>query len=150
MSENEICGLIMGGLFAGFVLLALLIGFMSCLIGSLSEKKWLKKYPLVFDMIELRTELSDKNMRFWNTEIAPLKNKIKCQQSTREYLPFVQLIDYDNQLERLKLELYEKEQLYDVSSDVCEWMRECIENEIRKDKKFLKFMKTRGWCKDDY
>ena len=78
-----------------------------------------------------------------------MKNKIKCQQSAREYLPFVQLIDYDDQLEQLKLELYEKEQLYEVSSGVCEWMRECIENEIRKDKKFLKFMKTRGWCRDD-
>ena len=149
MSENDICGLIVGVLFAGFVLMALLIGFVSCLINCLAEKKWLKKYPLVFDMIELRTELSDKNMRFWNTEIAPLKNKIKSQQSAREYLPFVQLIDYDEQMELLKLELYEKEQLHNVSSDVCEWMRECIENEIRKDKKFLKFMKTRGWCRDD-
>ena len=119
------------------------------LIEHIKIKKYEKKYPELFELIEQRNEMQLSSCRFWNDNIAPKINRIDYIIKEQKYMSAKTLEQSNIELEELKVEVeklkVEHERLQKEEDD---W-REKIESIIKSDKGLLKVMKARGWCRDE-
>lgn len=119
------------------------------LIEHIKIKKYEKKYPELFELIEQRNEMQSNSCRFWNDNIAPKINRIDYVIREQKYMSAKTLEQSNVELEELKVEVeklkVEHERLQKEEED---W-REKIESIIKSDKGLLKVMKARGWCRDE-
>lgn len=135
-----------------FGFLPLLVIALSCvcvLIENIKIKKYEKKYPELFELIEQRNEMQSSSCKFWNKYIAPKINRIDYIIKEQKYMSAKTLEQSNIELEELKVEVeklkVEHERLQKEEDD---W-REKIESIIKSDKGLLKVMKARGWCRDE-
>ena len=137
-------------IFCGIPILAILCGLIWWCIETIKEKKFEKKYPEVFELIAKREIIQNQNIKTYNNEIAPIANKIDYIISQQKYMTKEDFIKSEIELEELRQRFKKGETEYHKNfKDLEHYMTKEIENMIRKDKKFLKFMKGRGWCKDE-
>lgn len=119
------------------------------LIEHIKIKKYEKKYPELFELIEQRNEMQSNSCNFWNENIAPKINRIDYVIKEQKYMSAKTLEQSNIKLEELKVEVeklkVEHERLQKEEDD---W-REKIESIIKSDKGLLKVMKARGWCRDE-
>ena len=119
------------------------------LIEHIKIKKYEKKYPELFELIEQRNEMQSSSCKFWNKYIAPKINRIDYIIKEQKYMSAKTLEQSNIELEELKVEVeklkVEHERLQKEEDD---W-REKIESIIKSDKGLLKVMKARGWCRDE-
>ena len=135
-----------------FGVLPLVVIALSCvcaLMEHIKIKKYEKKYPKLFELIEQRKEMQLSSCEFWNKYIAPKINRIDYIIKEQKYMSAKTLEQSNIELEELKVEVeklkVEHERLQKEEDD---W-REKIESIIKSDKGLLKVMKARGWCRDE-
>ena len=135
-----------------FGFLPLVVIALSCvcvLIENIKIKKYEKKYPELFELIEQINEIQLNSCNFWKENIAPKINRIDCIIREQKYMSAKTLEQSNIELEELKVEVEklkaEHERLQKEEDD---W-REKIESIIKSDKGLLKIMKERGWCRDE-
>ena len=131
-----------------FVVIAL-----SCvcvLIENIKIKKYEKKYPELFELIEQRNEMQLNFCNFWNENIAPKINRIDYIIREQKYMSAKTLEQSNIELEELKVEVEKLKEEYDILQQAEEEdLQEKIESIIKSDKGLLKVMKARGWCRDE-
>ena len=119
------------------------------LIEHIKIKKYEKKFPELFELIEQIKEMQLSSCNFWNENIAPKINRIDYIIKEQKYMSAKTLEQSNIELEELKVEVeklkVEHERLQKEEDD---W-REKIESIIKSDKGLLKVMKARGWCRDE-
>lgn len=146
MSIEEILILCLFGVLP-FVVIAL-----SCvcvLIENIKIKKYEKKYPKLFELIEQRNETQSNSCNFWNENIAPKINRIDYIIREQKYMSAKTLEQSNIELEELKVEVEKLKVEYErLQKEEDNW-REKIESIIKSDKGLLKVMKARGWCRDE-
>ena len=131
-----------------------IIAIMGCIIcafvDNIKEKKFKKKYPELFELIDKREKMENEHIKNYNDRIPPLFNKIDYIISQQKYMTKEDIIKSEIELEELRKKIKQGQLDYrNIDYNNTENMTKEIENMIRKDKKLLKFMKGRGWCKDD-
>lgn len=136
--------------FFGVLPLVVIALFCICaLIENIKIKKYEKKYPELFELIEQRNKIQLNSCNFWNENIAPKINRIDYIVREQKYMSAKTLEQSNIELEELKVEVeklkVEHERLQKEEDD---W-REKIESVIKSDKGLLKVMKARGWCRDE-
>ena len=119
------------------------------LIECIKIKKYEKKYPKLFELIEQRKETQSSSCKFWNDNIAPKINRIDYVIKEQKYMPAKTLEQSNIELEELKVEVEKLKVEYErLQKEEDDW-REKIESIIKSDKGLLKVMKARGWCRDE-
>lgn len=146
MSIEEILILCLFGVLP-FVVIAL-----SCvcvLIENIKIKKYEKKYPELFELIEQRNEMQSSSCKFWNENIAPKINRIDYIIREQKYMSAKTLEQSNIGLEELKVEVEKLKVEYERLQQAEDNWREKIESIIKSDKGLLKVMKARGWCREE-
>ena len=119
------------------------------LIEHIKIKKYEKKYPELFELIEQRNEMQSSSCKFWNENIAPKINRIDCIIREQKYMSAKTLEQSNIGLEELKVEVEKLKVEYErLQKEEDDW-REKIESIIKSDKGLLKVMKARGWCREE-
>lgn len=149
MSVAEIGALIVVSVPILIIVVCIFGGIISCVVESCNCKKYEKKYPKLFALIDLRCELQDKAIKWYNKNVASLKNEIQYRIGKQEYLCFMSRLKEEIELDKMKAELERLEKIDEKLMSFIDDLKVLIENTIKQDKKLLKFMKTRGWCRDD-
>lgn len=145
MTLEEILVLCMWGVLP----LTLIIG--CCIftwIDYAKEKKYKKKYPELFELIEKRNELQSKSSKFYFDNISPKMDRIDYIIKEQKYMSAKTLEQSHIELEELRTEV---EKLKEEHNELCKEelvLFEIIESIIKSDKGLFKFMKSRGWCRD--
>ena len=119
------------------------------LIENIKIKKYEKKYPELFELIEQRNEMQLSSCEFWNKYIAPKINRIDYIIREQKYMSAKTLEQSNIELEELKVEVEKLKEEYDILQQAEDNWREKIESIIKSDKGLLKVMKARGWCRDE-
>ena len=119
------------------------------LIEHIKIKKYEKKYPELFELIEQRNEMQSNSCRFWNDNIAPKINRIDYVIKEQKYMSAKTLEKSNIKLEELKVEVEKLKVEYERLQQAEDNWREKIESIIKSDKGLLKVMKARGWCRDE-
>ena len=117
-------------------------------IEDLKFKRYEKKYPHLFELIDKRDKINYEYIKFNNKEIVPLKKQVDYMVSEQKYMSESNLKESKKQIKELKskiekLEIQNHERL--TEEDL---LQEEIEAIIRTDAKLLKSMKKLGWCKE--
>lgn len=135
-----------------FAILPLTIIFLYCIlvfIEVLKMNKYKKKYPYLFELIEKREKIDYEYCSFHNKQIKPIKEQIDNILEKQKYMSVEKLEISKIKLTELKLDLENLEMKnYERITEI-DLLQEKIETIIRTDKKLLKIMKSRGWCKDE-
>ena len=135
-----------------FGILPLAVIALSCvcvLIENIKIKKYEKKYPELFELIEQRNEMQSSSCKFWNENIVPKINRIDCIIREQKYMSAKTLEQSNIGLEELKVEVEKLKVEYErLQKEEDDW-REKIESIIKSDKGLLKVMKARGWCREE-
>ena len=119
------------------------------LIEHIKIKKYEKKYPELFELIEQRNEMQSSSCKFWNENIAPKINRIDCIIREQKYMSAKTVEQSNIGLEELKVEVEKLKVEYErLQKEEDDW-REKIESIIKSDKGLLKVMKARGWCREE-
>ena len=119
------------------------------LIEHIKIKKYEKKYPELFELIEQRNEMQSNSCNFWNENIAPKINRIDYIIREQKYMSAKTLEQSNVELEELKVEVEKLKVEHDILQQAEDNWREKIESIIKSDKGLLKVMKARGWCRDE-
>lgn len=119
------------------------------LIKHLKMKKYKNKFPELFELIEERNEMQINYCKFWKDNIAPKINRIDYIIKEQKYMSAKTLEQSNIELEELKVEVEKlKEENDKLRTEEDIWL-EKIESIIKSDKKLLKTMKARGWCRGE-
>ena len=119
------------------------------LIEHIKIKKYEKKYPKLFELIEQINEIQLNSCNFWNENIAPKINRIDYIIREQKYMSAKTLEQSNIGLEELKVEVEKLKVEYErLQKEEDDW-REKIESIIKSDKGLLKVMKARGWCREE-
>ena len=135
-----------------FGVLPLLVIALSCvcvLIENIKIKKYEKKYPELFELIEQRNEMQSSSCKFWNKYIAPKINRIDYIIKEQKYMSAKTLEQSNIELEELKVEVEKLKVEHERLQKEEDAWREKIESIIKSDNGLLKVMKARGWCRDE-
>ena len=134
----------------GVLPLVVIACFCICaLMKHIKIKKYEKKYPELFELIEQRNEMQSSSCKFWNENIAPKINRIDYIIREQKYMSAKTLEQSNIGLEELKVEVEKLKVEYErLQKEEDDW-REKIESIIKSDKGLLKVMKARGWCRDE-
>ena len=146
MSIEEILILCLFGVLP-FVVIACFCIF--ALMEHIKIKKYEKKYPELFELIEQRNEMQSNSCRFWNDNIASKINRIDYVIKEQKYMSAKTLEQSNIKLEELKVEVEKLKEEHDILQQAEDNLREKIESIIKSDKGLLKVMKARGWCRDE-
>lgn len=133
------------GLPIGLITAAILWAVVDTLICNYYERK----YPELFELIEKRNELQSKASDFWFTKIDKTKMAIDAILKNQTYYTKEHVRRSNTKLEELRKQLEELEPEYDILVNEVLDLKVKIEEIIKSDAKLLKFMQSRGWCKDD-
>ena len=134
----------------GILPLAVIALFRICaLMEHIKIKKYEKKYPELFELIEQRNEMQSSSCKFWNENIAPKINRIDYIIREQKYMSAKTLEQSNIGLEELKVEVEKLKVEYERLQKEEDYWREKIESIIKSDKGLLKVMKARGWCRDE-
>ena len=135
-----------------FGVLPLVVIALSCvcvLIENIKIKKYEKKYPELFELIEQRNEMQSSSCKFWNEKKKKKINRIDCIIREQKYMSAKTLEQSNIGLEELKVEVEKLKVEYErLQKEEDDW-REKIESIIKSDKGLLKVMKARGWCREE-
>ena len=118
------------------------------LIEHIKIKKYEKKYPKLFELIEQRNEMQSNSCNFWNENIAPKINRIDYIIREQKYMSAKTLEQSNIKLEELKVEVEKLKVEYERLQQAEDNLREKIESIIKSDKGLLNVMKARGWCRE--
>ena len=134
----------------GVLPLVVIACFCICaLMEHIKIKKYEKKYPKLFELIEQRNEIQSNSCRFWNDNIASKINRIDYVIKEQKYMSAKTLEQSNIELEELKVEVEKLKVEYErLEKEEDDW-REKIESIIKSDKGLLKVMKARGWCREE-
>ena len=119
------------------------------LMEHIKIKKYEKKHPKLFELIEQRNEMQLNSCNFWNENIAPKINRIDYIIREQKYMSAKTLEQSNIGLEELKVEVEKLKVEYERLQKEEDYWREKIESIIKSDKGLLKVMKARGWCRDE-
>jgi FtsZ-binding cell division protein ZapB len=134
----------------GVLPLVVIACFCICaLIEHIKIKKYEKKYPELFELIEQRNEMQSSSCEFWNKHIAPKINRIDYIIREQKYMSAKTLEQSNIELEELKVEVEKLKEEHDILQQAEDNWREKIESIIKSDKGLLKIMKARGWCREE-
>lgn len=145
MSKPEICVLV---LFVGFPIVLCFIISIIGIVQEIKMKMYEKKYPQVFELIKERDKTMTESCDFHNHEILPLKQRVDRILNEQKYFTDEKLAASKIELNQLCIEIAKNELIREEYLDKEDKLLEEIETLIKQDKKFLKFMKGYGWCKD--
>lgn len=93
--------------------------------------------------------MQSKASDFWFTKIDKTKMAIDATLKNQTYYTKEHIKRSNMQLEELRKQLEELEPEYDILVNEVLDLKVKIEDIIKSDVKLLKFMQSRGWCKDD-
>ena len=134
----------------GILPLAVIALFCICaLIEHIKTKKYEKKYPKLFELIEQINEIQLNSCNFWNENIVPKINRIDYIIREQKYMSAKTLEQSNIKLEELKVEVEKLKVEHERLQKEEDAWREKIESIIKSDKGLLKVMKARGWCRDE-
>ena len=135
--------------FAGLPIGLIISAILWAVVDTLRCNYYERKYPELFELIEKRNELQNKASAFWFTKIDKIKMAIDATLKNQMYYTKEHIKRSNMQLEELRKQLEELEPEYDILVNEVLDLKVKIEEIIKSDAKLLKFMQSRGWCKDD-
>lgn len=135
--------------FAGLPIGLIISAILWAVVDTLRCNYYERKYPELFELIEKRNELQSKASDFWFTKIDKIKMAIDDTLKNQMYYTKEHVRRSNSQLEELRKQLEELEPEYDILVNEVLDLKVKIEEIIKSDAKLLKFMQSRGWCKDD-
>lgn len=135
--------------FAGLPIGLITAAILWAVVDTLRCNYYERKYPELFELIEKRNELQSKASDFWFTKIDKTKMAIDATLKNQTYYTKEHIKRSNMQLEELRKQLEELEPEYDILVNEVLDLKVKIEDIIKSDVKLLKFMQSRGWCKDD-
>ena len=135
--------------FAGLPIGLITAAILWAVVDTLRCNYYERKYPELFELIEQRNELQSKASDFWFTKIDKTKMAIDETLKNQTYYTKEHVRRSNTQLEELRKQLEELEPEYDILVNEVLDLKVKIEEIIKSDAKLLKFMQSRGWCKDD-
>ena len=135
--------------FAGLPIGLIISAILWAVVDTLRCNYYERKYPELFELIEKRNELQNKASAFWFTKIDKIKMAIDATLKNQMYYTKEHIKRSNMQLEELRKQLEELEPEYDILVNEVLDLKVKIEEIIKSYAKLLKFMQSRGWCKDD-
>ena len=135
--------------FAGLPIGLITAAILWAVVDTLRCNYYERKYPELFELIEQRNELQSKASDFWFTKIDKTKMAIDAILKNQTYYTKENVRRSNTLLEGLRKQLEELEPEYDILVNEVLDLKVKIEDIIKSDAKLLKFMQSRGWCKDD-
>jgi biopolymer transport protein ExbB/TolQ len=133
MFETILMLVLLGGAFA--LLIAIIV---DGIVREVRDKRELKNHPQFFEDAKKLNELAVREMRYYNNNVAPLKNLIDNIVAEWDYYP--------EELKERKgpeLELYRRR--YQTEKEVCDKMNEEIDAERARLRKYAEENKIRWW-----
>ena len=141
MSEEEICALILFVFFGGMFMSVIVFGVVSCIAGSIFEKKHKKCYQLIDNY---NKELVKCN-NYWADNIIPLEKQIDDLETQKKYATQNGLARINLEEEEIKehLEYHREilEAMAKTSKEKCEEMKKEIDEYLNNYKYFKKYVK---------
>lgn len=135
--------------FGVFPICVILFFILYSIVDTARYSHFENRYPELFELIEKRNKLQCECSDFWFTKIDKTKMAIDAILKNQTYYTKEHVRRSNVQLEELRKQLEELEPEYDRLADKVLNLKLKIEEIIKSDAKLLKFMQSRGWCKDD-